>query len=323
MAKNDLIGGSLWEHYSRKVSERMNNPRFRGEITEEEAKAMGARLVVADWGAESCGDAVRLYWAVDSRTDRILAAKFKSFGCGTAIASSDMMAELAVGRTVDEAMTITNLEVEKGLRDDPDTPAIPPQKMHCSVMAYDVIKKAASLYKGIDIASLAEEDIVCPCARVSLRTIQDAIRINDLRTVEEITQYTKAGAFCKSCIRPGGHEKREHYLVDILRDTRAAMEKERLLAQADAGDFRAKNLIQKHRLIEKALDGKIRPALAADGGSLEVVDIREDADTGEVSVYIRYLGACRGCVSSTKGTLLFIENLLRQEISDTIRVIPL
>lgn len=323
MPKNDLIGGALWEQYSAKVGERMNNPRHRGEITEEQAKAMGARLVVADWGAEACGDAVRLYWAVDPRSERILDAKFKSFGCGTAIASSDMMAELAIGKTVDEAMKITNLEVERSLRDDPGSPAIPPQKMHCSVMAYDVIKKAASLYKGVDLASLSEEDIVCECARVSKRTIEDVIRVNDLKTVEEITQYTKAGAFCKSCIRPGGHEKRAHYLVDILRDTRAAMEKERLLAQADAGDFRAKNLIQKHRLIEKALDEKIRPALAADGGSLEVVDIREAALTGEVSVYIRYLGACRGCVSSTKGTLQFIENLLRQEISDTIRVVPL
>jgi len=321
MAKNDLIGGALWEQYSAKVSERMNDPRHRGEISDEEAKALGARLVVADWGAESCGDAVRLYWAVDPKDDRILAAKFKSFGCGTAIASSDVMAELSVGKTVDEAMKITNIEVEKSLRDDPGTPAIPPQKMHCSVMAYDVIKKAAAVYKGVDISSLAEEDIVCECARVGLRTIQDVIRINDLKTVEEITQYTKAGAFCKSCIRPGGHEKRKHYLVDILRDTRAAMEQEKLFAQADAGDFGAKNLIQKHRLIEKVLDEKIRPALAADGGSLEVVDIREAE--GATSVYIRYLGACRGCISSTKGTLQFIENLLRQELADTLRVIPL
>jgi NifU-like protein len=320
MAKNDLIGGSLWEQYSAKVGERMNNPRHRGEITEVEAKAMGARLVVADWGAEACGDAVRLYWAVDPKTDRILAAKFKSFGCGTAIASSDMMAELAVGKTVDEAMTITNIEVEKALRDTPDSPAIPPQKMHCSVMAYDVIKKAASVYKGVDMASLVEEEIVCECARVSLRTIKDVIRINDLKTVEEITQYTKAGAFCKSCIRPGGHEKRSHYLVDILRETRAEMEQEKLFAQADAGDFAAKNVIQKHRLIEKALDEKIRPALAADGGSLEVVDIRE-AD-GSVNVYIRYLGACKGCISSTKGTLQFIENMLQKDLSDRIRVIP-
>ncbi|MCX6556368.1 MAG: iron-sulfur cluster assembly scaffold protein [Candidatus Aminicenantes bacterium] len=321
MAKNDLIGGSLWEQYSAKVGERMNNPRHRGEITEPEAKAMGARLIVADWGAEACGDAVRLYWAVDPKTDRILAAKFKSFGCGTAIASSDMMAELAVGKTVDEAMKITNIEVEKSLRDAPDSPAIPPQKMHCSVMAYDVIKKAASVYKGVDMASLVEEDIVCECARVPLRTIKDVIRINDLKTVEQITQYTKAGAFCKSCIRPGGHEQRKYYLVDILRDTRAEMEQEKLFAQADAGDFAAKNVIQKHRLIEKALDEKIRPALAADGGSLEVVDIREAE--GAVNVYIRYLGACKGCISSTKGTLQFIESMLKRELAESIRVLPI
>ncbi len=320
MAKNDLIGGSLWEQYSAIVSERMNNPRHRGEISEEEAKALGARLIVADWGAESCGDAVRLYWAVDPKTDRILQAKFKSFGCGTAIASSDMMAELSIGKTVDEALKITNIEVERSLRDDAETPAIPPQKMHCSVMAYDVIKKAASVYKGVDLSSLAEEDIVCECARVGLRTIREVIRINDLKTVEEITQFTKAGAFCKSCLRPGGHEKRKYYLVDILRDTRTAMEQEKLFAQADAGDFSAKNLIQKHRAIEKALDEKIRPALAADGGSIEVVDIRESE--GTVSVYIRYLGACRGCISSTKGTLQFIENMLHQELAGNIRVIP-
>jgi NifU-like protein len=321
MAKNDLIGGSLWEQYSAIVSERMNNPMHRGEISEEEAKALGARLIVADWGAESCGDAVRLYWAVDPKTDRILQAKFKSFGCGTAIASSDMMAELSLGKTVDEALKITNIEVERSLRDDPDTPAIPPQKMHCSVMAYDVIKKAASLYKGVDLASLAEEDIVCECARVGLRTIKEVIRINDLKTVEEITQYTKAGAFCKSCLRPGGHEKRKYYLVDILRDTRMAMEQEKLLVQADAGDFKSKNLIQKHRAIEKALDEKIRPQLAADGGSVEIVDIREA--NGTATVYIRYLGACRGCISSTRGTLQFIENMLHQELDNAIRVIPL
>ena len=101
MAKKDLIGGALWEQYSQKVSERMDDPANRGEITEEEAKELNAKLVVADWGAESCGDAVRLYWAVDPETNIIKKARFKSFGCGTAIASSDMMAELCVGLTVD------------------------------------------------------------------------------------------------------------------------------------------------------------------------------------------------------------------------------
>ena len=129
MAKSDLIGGSLWEQYSNKVNDRMSNPQYLGEISEEDAQKLGARLIVADYGAEVCGDAIRLYWAVDENTEKIVAAKYKTFGCGTAIASSDVMAEMCVGKTVDEALDITNLDVEKALRDDDDTAAIPPQKM--------------------------------------------------------------------------------------------------------------------------------------------------------------------------------------------------
>ncbi|MGE4461235.1 MAG: iron-sulfur cluster assembly scaffold protein, partial [Arcobacter sp.] len=209
MAKNSLISGSIWDEYSNQVVNRMNNPKHQGEITEEKAAELGAKLIVADFGAESCGDAVRLYWAVDENTDKILESKFKSFGCGTAIASSDVMAELCIGKTVDEAVKITNIDVEFALRDTPDIPAVPPQKMHCSVMAYDVIKKAAAEYKGVDMESFEEEQIVCECARVSLATLKEVIKINDLKTVEEITDYTKAGAFCKSCIKPGGHEAKD------------------------------------------------------------------------------------------------------------------
>ena len=160
MAKDDLIGGALWEEYSQKVSDRMNNPEHRGEITQIEAAKRDGKLIVADYGAESCGDAVRLYWLVENETDKIIDAKFKSFGCGTAIASSDMMVELCLGKTVDEALKITNLDVEMALRDTPDVPAVPGQKMHCSVLAYDVIKKAASLYKGVDMSTLETETIV-------------------------------------------------------------------------------------------------------------------------------------------------------------------
>jgi NifU-like protein len=157
MAKSDLIGGTLWESYSHKVNDRMLNPRHLGEITREQAEEMGARLVVADWGAEVCGDAIRAFWAVDPKNGRIRDAKFKTFGCGTAIASSDMMCEMIIGKTVDQAMKITNIDVEHALRDDDATSAIPPQKMHCSVMAYDVIRKAAAEYKGVDMDSLEEE----------------------------------------------------------------------------------------------------------------------------------------------------------------------
>ena len=321
MAKSDLIGGTLWESYSRKVNDRMLNPRHLGEITEADAKKIGARLVIADWGAEVCGDAIRAFWAVEPRSNKILDARFKTFGCGTAIASSDMMCEMIIGKTVDQAMGITNLDVERSLRDDEQTAAIPPQKMHCSVMAYDVIRKAASEYKGVDMDSLEEEEIVCQCARVSLRTIRDVIRINNLTTVEEITHYTKAGAFCKSCIRPGGHESRRHYLVDILAGVRAEMERERAQAEAAAPpSFSRLGLIQKHRAVEVVLDEKVRPALLKDGGNLEVVDMKVTDDATEV--YIRYSGACKGCPSAEVGTLSFIQEYLQKELDPGIRVLP-
>jgi NifU-like protein len=320
MAKTDLLGGALWEQYSSKVNERMSNPGYMGEITEEDAKKLGGKLIVADYGAEVCGDAIRLFWVVDPNTDRILAAKYKTFGCGTAIASSDVMAEMCVGRTVDEALKITNLDVEKALRDDENRTAIPPQKMHCSVMAYDVIKKAASMYKGVDMSSLEEEDIVCECARVSLGTIKEVIRLNDLKTVEEITHYTKAGAFCKSCIRPGGHEKRRHYLVDILNEVRQEMENEKVTHALNQRDFTKMNLIQKHRAVEQVLNEQVRPNLLIEGGNLEVVDMKDQKD-GKTQIYIHYLGACAGCPSSKTGTLNYIESFLKKELSQHIEVV--
>lgn len=330
MAKNDLIKGSFWEDYSQKVQDRMNSPKFMGEITEEEAKNRGLKLIVADFGAESCGDAVRLYWLVDEKTDKIVDAKFRSFGCGTAIASSDTMAELCVGKTVDQAVKITNIDVEHAMRDNPETPAVPPQKMHCSVMAYDVIKAAAASYKGVDPEHFEDEIIVCECARVSLGTIKEVIRLNDLKTVEEITQYTKAGAFCKSCIKPGGHEEREYHLVDILAETRAEMEKEKLSAIADAKihdgksdmAFEELNTIGQFKAVENIIDKDIRPMLQFDGGDMDIVDIRT-SDSGNIDVYIRYLGACSGCASGASGTLFAIESVLQENLSPKIRVMPI
>jgi len=326
MAKNDLISGSIWDEYSNEVVNRMNNPKHQGEITEERAKELGTKLIVADFGAESCGDAVRLYWAVNEETDEIVESKFKSFGCGTAIASSDVMAELCVGKSVDEAVKITNIDVEKALRDNPDTPAVPPQKMHCSVMAYDVIKKAASEYKGVDMESFETEIIVCECARVSLGTLQEVIKINDLKTVEEITDYTKAGAFCKSCVKPGGHEEMDYYLVDILADTRAEMEEAKMKNAADASEsgeltFDKMTLVQRIKAIDAVLDEDIRPMLVMDGGNMEIIDIKENIP--HYDLYIRYLGSCSGCSSGSTGTLYAIESVLQQKIDENLRVLPI
>ena len=324
MAKNDILGDSLWDAYSNKVTTLMNNPQHQGEITEDEAAEHGNKLIVADFGAESCGDAVRLYWEIDPKSDTIVNSKFKSFGCGTAIASSDVMTELCVGKTVQEAVKITNIDVEMALRDDPETPAVPPQKMHCSVMAYDVIKKAAGLYMGVDAESFEEEIIVCECARVSLGTLQEVIKLNDLKTVEQITDYTKAGGFCKSCIKPGGHEDREYYLVDILADTRKQMDEEKMAAAADAGsagNFEGMTLVQQIKAIDAVIDESVRQFLVMDGGDMEVIDIKNSDEY--IDVYIRYLGACNGCASSSTGTLYAIESTLKEKLSTKIRVLPI
>ena len=324
MAKNDLLGGSLWDQYSNKVTTLMNNPTNQGEITEDEVAAHGNKLIVADFGAESCGDAVRLYWEVNPANDVIENAKFKSFGCGTAIASSDMMTQLCVGKTVDQAVKITNIDVEMALRDTPEVPAVPPQKMHCSVMAYDVIKKAAGLYKGVDAESFEEEIIVCECARVSLSTLKEVIKLNDLKSVEQVTDYTKAGGFCKSCIKPGGHEAREYYLVDILSDVRREMDEEKMKEAAEAGvrgDFGSMTLVQKIHAIDAVVDENIRQFLIMDGGDMEIIDVKSGDEY--IDVYIRYLGSCSGCASSSTGTLYAIEAALKEKLSDKIRVLPI
>ncbi|MBX2525586.1 iron-sulfur cluster assembly scaffold protein [Campylobacter jejuni] len=322
MGKNSLIGGSIWDEYSQKVQDRMNNPQHMGEFSEKDAKARNAKLIVADFGAESCGDAVRLFWLVDEKTDKIIDAKFKSFGCGTAIASSDTMVDLCIGKTVDEAVKITNLDVEFAMRDNPETPAVPPQKMHCSVMAYDVIKQAAAHYKGISPEDFEDQIIVCECARVSLGTIKEVIKLNDLHSVEEITQYTKAGAFCKSCIKPGGHEKRDYYLVDILAETRAEIDREKLknTMKSDVA-FDEMTVVGQLKAVESVLDAEIRPMLHNDGGDLEVIDIQK-AEGAAIDVYIRYLGACSGCSSGSGATLYAIETILQEELSPNIRVMP-
>jgi NifU-like protein len=324
MAKADMLGESLWDAYSDKVTSLMNNPQHQGELFQDEVDERGNKLIVADFGAESCGDAVRLYWEIDPKDDRIVNSKFKSFGCGTAIASSDVMTELCINKTVQEAVKITNIDVELALRDDPETPAVPPQKMHCSVMAYDVIKKAAGMYLGVDAESFEDEIIVCECARVSLGTLQEVIKLNDLKTIAEITDYTKAGGFCKSCIKPGGHEAMDYYLVDILADTRKEIDEGKMKAAADAGssgDFEFMTLVQQIKAVDAIVDENVRQFLVMDGGDMEVIDIKTTDDY--IDIYIRYLGACNGCASSSTGTLYAIESTLREKLSTKIRVLPI
>ncbi len=126
MPKDDMLGP-----YSEKVMDHFMNPRNMGEIKDADA--------VGTVGNPACGDVMRLYLKV--KDDKVLEAKFKTFGCGAAIATSSMATEMIKGKTVDESLKITNEAVAEALD------GLPPNKMHCSVLAQEAIEAAINNYK--------------------------------------------------------------------------------------------------------------------------------------------------------------------------------
>ncbi len=121
--------------YSKKVLEHYENPLNVGTL-DNNKKEVGTGLV----GAPECGDVMRLQSEVNPETQTIIDAKFKTFGCGSAIASSSLATEWLKGKTIDEAMTIDNMDIVEEL-------ALPPVKIHCSVLAEDAIKAAIQDYR--------------------------------------------------------------------------------------------------------------------------------------------------------------------------------
>jgi Fe-S cluster assembly scaffold IscU len=129
--------------YSDKVLDHFKNPRNVGTLNKED-KNVGTGLV----GAPECGDVMRLQIQVDPETNTIVDAKFKTFGCGSAIASSSLATEWLKGKSIDEALTIDNMNIVEEL-------ALPPVKIHCSVLAEDAIRTAIADYQqknGIPVA---------------------------------------------------------------------------------------------------------------------------------------------------------------------------
>ena len=122
--------------YSDKVLDHYNNPRNVGSMDKNDPQ-VGTGMV----GAPECGDVMKLQVKVNPETGVIEDAKFKTFGCGSAIASSSLATEMLKGRTVDEALAIKNTEIVNEL-------ALPPVKIHCSVLAEDAIKAAIHDYKA-------------------------------------------------------------------------------------------------------------------------------------------------------------------------------
>src|SRR4030066_1712622 len=190
----------MWD-YTEKVKDHFLNPRKVGEIENPDG--------TGEVGSLACGDALRLSIKLDEKK-RIRDAKFKTFGCASAIASSSALTEIIKGMTLEEAEKVTNQNIADYLG------GLPEEKMHCSVMGREALESAIANYRGQKVTK-EDFEAVCKCFGVTDREIIKAVRENDLRTVEQVTYYTKAGGGCGQC-----HPKIEA----IIEKGRKGMEKE-------------------------------------------------------------------------------------------------
>ncbi|MBI5101421.1 MAG: Fe-S cluster assembly protein NifU [Nitrospirae bacterium] len=273
----------MWE-YTDKVKEAFLKPKNVGEIPDADA--------VGEVGSIVCGDALKLYLKVDKDTGRIENATFQTFGCASAIASSSALTELVKGKTLDEALTITNHDIAEYLGGLPD------QKMHCSVMGREALEAAIANYKGQPPPVREEGRIVCKCFDVSEDKIRKVAVENRLTTVDEITNFTKAGGGCGECKSDIEAILKDLWSVKIATERREQPKK-------------LTNL-QKIALIQEIIETEIRPGLQADNGDIELVDI----DGNKVFVALR--GMCSGCMMAdvtVKGIQSKLQELVAPEIT--------
>jgi NifU-like protein len=275
----------MWD-YTEKVKDHFLNPRNVGEIENPDG--------VAEVGSLACGDALRLSFKLDEKK-RIKDAKFKTFGCASAIASSSALTEMIKGKTLEEALKVSNQDIANYLG------GLPEEKMHCSVMGREALEAAIANYRGEKVIK-EDFEIVCKCFGVTDNEIIKAIRENDLNTVEQVTYYTKAGGGCGQC-----HPKIEA----LIKRVRKEMEKEIPPAKPEK---RKLTNIQKIKLIEETLGREIIPALKADGGDLELIDVEGN------KVYVALRGKCSFCPSSEFTLKKYVETKLREFVSDDIEL---
>lgn len=279
----------MWD-YTDKVKELYTNPKNVGVI--EDANAVG------EVGSIVCGDALTLYLKIEEGIIRN--AKFRTFGCGSAIASSSALTEMIIGKSVEEAEKITNRDIVEYLG------GLPEQKMHCSVMGREALDAAFANWRGIRLEEKEdlEGELVCQCFGVTDRLIRKVIRENNLRSVEDVTNYTKAGGACGSCL---------HKIEDILK------EEIRTLPPAEtfrpAPERKPLTNIQRMQKVESTIREVIRPVLQRDGGDIELVDI----DGKTVKVALR--GACAHCMVSDVTMKNLVQEKLREFVEDDIEVI--
>lgn len=273
----------MWE-YTEKLKELFRHPKNVGEIENPDA--------VGEVGSMICGDALKLTLKIDKETDRIIDAKFQTFGCASAIASSSALTEMIKGKTLNEALQITNKDLAEYLG------GLPKEKMHCSVMGREALEAAIASYRRERKPPEIKEKLVCQCFEVTEDKIRRVAIENHLTTVEEITNYTKAGGGCGSCIPQ---------IEEILRDIWAIKVPEMPVIKKKLTN------LQKIVLIQDVIEKEIRPRLQADGGDLELVDI----DGNKVIIALRAM-----CVECPMGgvTVNNIQEKLRELVDENIVV---
>ncbi len=274
----------MWE-YTDKVQQHFLHPHNVGEI--ENPSGTG------DVGSLACGDALKLTLKIDE-DERIVDAKFKTFGCASAIASSSALTLMVTGMTVDEAEKVTNEDIADFLG------GLPKEKMHCSVMGREALEAAIADYRGV-ILPMAEGEVVCECFGVTDLEVIRAIRESELRSVEEITNFTKAGGGCGKC-------------EDKLREILQATVSETPVTAVQVEGPKRMTTLQKIKKIEEVLEREIKPGLRKDGGDIELVDVDGDF------VMVSLRGACTSCAKSQTTLKEYVEKKLRELVLESLIV---
>jgi NifU-like protein len=284
----------MWD-YSDKVKEHFFAPHNAGAL--DDANAVG------DVGSINCGDALRLMLKVDPETETIQDARFQTFGCGSAIASSSALTEIIKGMKLDDALKVSNQDIADYLD------GLPPEKMHCSVMGREALQAAIANYRGEEWSDDHEEGaLICKCFAIDAVLIEETVRSNKLSSVEDVINYTKAGGGCSSC-----HEGIEEILTKVMAERGEAFSPHAVVLKEEDKPSKLTNL-QRIKRIEMILDG-IRPQLQRDHGDIELVDV--DGKT----IYVNMIGACSGCQMEAQ-TLQGIQTKLMEDLGEFVKVVP-
>ena len=284
-----------------------------GAITPDEAQAQNAKLFSFEYGSCESGLALKLYWALSSE-ERIVDCKIEVFGESELIAAASIAALISKNKTPDEILQLKEKGLEYFLRENPNKAAFPLAYRYITNILTDALYQMAKSYKK----ELEEESIIDPQSNVSDRFIRQSIKNFNIQTLQELRDYTRAGAFSTTQHNPHYPNPLEETLKSVQQELQ---EQEKASQNIPDKPFKQMSVEEKRAAIEAIIDQHIRQMLIMDGGDMEILDIKENGE--DTDIYIRYLGACNGCASASTGTLFAIEGMLKQKLDSSIRVIPL